>query len=51
MLNRFFKLDESGTNVKTEVLAGVSQGGRTGLATIVTGFLMLGALFLNPLFP
>jgi len=32
-----------------ESAAGVSQGGRTGLSNMVTGFLMLGALFFRPL--
>ena len=32
-----------------ESAAGVSEGGRTGLANIVTGFLMIGALFFKPL--
>ena len=32
-----------------ESAAGVSQGGRTGLANIFTGLLMLGALFFKPL--
>ncbi|UCH12822.1 MAG: NCS2 family permease [Candidatus Omnitrophota bacterium] len=32
-----------------ESAAGISAGGRTGLANIITGLLMLGALFLKPL--
>ncbi len=31
-----------------ESAAGVSPGGRTGLTNVVTGFLMLGALFFKP---
>ena len=32
-----------------ESASGIAEGGRTGLTTIVTGILMLGALFFNPL--
>ncbi|RKU26604.1 guanine permease [Candidatus Poribacteria bacterium] len=32
-----------------ESASGIAEGGRTGLTTIITGILMLGALFFNPL--
>jgi len=36
-------------NAYVESAAGVSEGGRTGLANMVTGMLMLASLFLYPL--
>jgi len=32
MLDRMFKIKEAGSTVRTEIIAGVSEGGRTGLA-------------------
>ena len=43
-------LGTSTTTTFVESSAGVSEGGRTGLASIVTGLMFLLAIFLSPLF-
>lgn len=43
-------LGTSTTTTFVESSSGVSEGGRTGLASVVTGFLFLASLFLAPVF-
>ena len=43
-------LGTSTTTTFVESSAGVSEGGRTGLSSVVTGFLFLLAIFLSPVF-
>jgi AGZA family xanthine/uracil permease-like MFS transporter len=43
-------LGTSTTTTYAESSAGVEAGGRTGLSSVVTAFLFLGAIFLSPIF-
>lgn len=49
MLQRLFLLKEPTVTAYVESAAGVAEGGRTGLANVVTGILMPASLFLYPL--
>jgi len=49
MLERMFRLAENQTTVRTELLAGVEQGGRTGLTAVTVAVLFVLALFFSPI--